>query len=149
MNQGASINDLIHTVKPPEALTEMPYLQPVYDEPEFVVRNIFRCYGGWYGGTPSELKPAPLDDQAREIVAMAGGIAKLVKRTKKLLKAGDLKLACHLADWAAEAEPDSVEVHELRVAVYTARRDSEPSTMAKGVFGAAARDSASRVKGIA
>ena len=36
-----------------------PYLQPVYDEPEFVVRNLWRLYGGWYDGDPAHLKPAP------------------------------------------------------------------------------------------
>lgn len=149
MNQGATIDELIHSVKVPESLAEMPYLKPVYDEPEFVVRNLFRCYGGWYGGVPSELKPAPRRDQAREIVSMAGGIAKVVRRVKKLLKAGDLVLACHLADWAADAEPDSTEVHELRAEVYRERRDAETSTMAKGVYGAAARESAAHAKSTA
>ena len=40
----------------------------VYDETEFIVRNIWRLYGGWYDGTPSHLKPAPENDQAKEIV---------------------------------------------------------------------------------
>jgi alkyl sulfatase BDS1-like metallo-beta-lactamase superfamily hydrolase len=42
MNEGASLEDCIHTVKPPAELISRPYLRPVYDEPEFVVRNIWR-----------------------------------------------------------------------------------------------------------
>lgn len=42
MNQGASLNDIIHSVSVRSELLEKPYLGPTYDEPEFVVRNIWR-----------------------------------------------------------------------------------------------------------
>jgi glyoxylase-like metal-dependent hydrolase (beta-lactamase superfamily II) len=58
MNEGATLDAIVHEVKPPAHLAGRPYLQPVYDEPEFVVRNIWRLYGGWYDGIPSHLKPA-------------------------------------------------------------------------------------------
>ena len=45
-------------MKPPAHLLERPYLRPVYDEPEFVVRNVYRLYGGWWDGNPANLKPA-------------------------------------------------------------------------------------------
>lgn len=141
MNQGATLDDLIHSVKPPEELAAKPFLQPIYDEPEFVVHTIFRCYGGWYTGEPSELKPSPKAVQAKEIAVLAGGISKLIGRASDLLEAGDMRLACHMIDWAAHAEPESKEVHKLRAKIYGARMADEPSTMSKGVFGAAARDS--------
>jgi alkyl sulfatase BDS1-like metallo-beta-lactamase superfamily hydrolase len=40
MNEGASLDEVIQSVKAPTALAEKPYLQAVYDEPEFIVRNI-------------------------------------------------------------------------------------------------------------
>src|SRR5690606_11793849 len=40
MNQGARLNDILHTVRVDPAVLEKPYLRPLYDEPEFVVRNI-------------------------------------------------------------------------------------------------------------
>lgn len=144
MNTGAGIDDLIHQVKPPETLATKPYLRPVYDDPEFIVRNIHRCLGGWYGGVPSELKPAPRRDQAREIAALAGGVEKLLARASALSDARDLRLACHLIDWAADAAPESREVHRLRADIYRKRGEAEPSTMAKGVFGGAARDSSKK-----
>ena len=144
MNDGARIDDIIHVVKPPAHLVEKPYLLPIYDEPEFVVRNLFRCFGGWYGGVPSELKPAPRAEQAKEIAALAGGVENLLARASSLLEEGNLPMACHLADWAAEALPDSAEVHKLRAEIYTARTDAEASTMSKGIFGAAAKDSSAK-----
>ena len=31
----------------------------VYDHPQFLVRNVWRRYGGWYDGEPDNLLPAP------------------------------------------------------------------------------------------
>jgi alkyl sulfatase BDS1-like metallo-beta-lactamase superfamily hydrolase len=144
MNEGANVYDLVESVKPPPHLAEKPYLQPVYDEPDFIVRNIFRCLGGWYTGVPSELKPSPRREQAREIVSLAGGVERLLARAQEHAQKGDLRMASHLADWAADAEPDSPEVHRVRAEVYERRVEAEPSTMSKGIFRAAARDSSDR-----
>jgi alkyl sulfatase BDS1-like metallo-beta-lactamase superfamily hydrolase len=144
MNEGATIYEILEHVRPPEELATKPYLKPVYDEPDFIVRNIFRCLGGWYSGVPSELKPAPRRQQAREIAELAGGVSRLLARAHACLEAGDLAMACHLVDWAADAEPESGEVHDLRVQVYAARVRAEPSTMSRGIFAAAARDSKQR-----
>src|SRR5262249_31121092 len=53
MNAGARLDDVVHTVRAPAHLLERPYLRPVYDEPEFIVRNVLRLYGGWWGGHPA------------------------------------------------------------------------------------------------
>ena len=141
MNAGATVYDLIENVRVPAELAEKPYLQPVYDEPEFIVRNVYRCLGGWHTGVPSELKPAPRRALSSEIAELAGGVGPLLARARQHLEAGDLRLASHLVDWAAEAEPESVEAHEVRALVYSRRTLEEPSTMSRGVFGAAARES--------
>lgn len=134
MNQGASLDIVIHAVKAPQELLKRPYLHPVYDDPEFTVRNIWRLYGGWYDGMPSHLKPASEKAQALEIVRLAGGVDKLVSRAEELLSSCDLRLACHLADWAYLASPHEASVCEMRRRVYTARTEAESSTMAIGIF---------------
>jgi alkyl sulfatase BDS1-like metallo-beta-lactamase superfamily hydrolase len=144
MNQGATLYEILEHVRPPAELAAKPFLKPVYDEPDFIVRNVYRCLGGWYSGVPSELKPAPRRQQAREIASLAGGVGRLLARARECAADGDLTIACHLVDWAAEAEPESGEVHQLRAEVYGRRAFAEPSTMSKGIFGAAARDSTER-----
>ena len=144
MNQGATIYEILEHVRPPAELAAKPYLKPVYDEPDFIVRNVYRCLGGWYSGVPSELKPSPRRQQAREIATLAGGVSQLLTRAQECLEDGDLAMACHLVDWAADAEPESRDVHELRAAVYARRVFAEPSTMSRGIFGAAARESQQR-----
>jgi hypothetical protein len=72
---------------------------------------------------------------------LAGGVEVLMRRAEELVTAGELRLACHLADMAGWAAPDDPGVHAARAAVYLARRKTEPSLMAKGIFAAAARES--------
>ena len=144
MNAGATLDEIVHTVKPPANLAEKPWLQAVYDEPEFIVRNIWRLEGGWYDGTPSNLKPASDGERAREIAALAGGVAPLIARANERLAAGEIVLACHLADWAVAAAPDDKSAHEARMRVYAARADREQSTMAHGVFRSAVVESATK-----
>jgi alkyl sulfatase BDS1-like metallo-beta-lactamase superfamily hydrolase len=144
MNDGARLDDIIHSVRPPAHLADRPYLQPVYDEPEFVVRNIWRLYGGWWDGNPATLKPAPDAALAAEVIALAG-VDAVERRTADLLAAGDepsLRLAGHLAEWLVQAAPERTAARGLRHDVFTARGALERSTMAKGVFGWAARESA-------
>ena len=138
MNEGATLDDIVHTVRVPDHLGELPYLRATYDEPEFVVRNIWRLYGGWYDGNPARLKPPADRDVAAEVAALAGGALALAQRAVVVADAGDLRLACQLAEWAAGADPDDATVRELRADVYRRRRESESSLMAKGIFGTAA-----------
>ncbi len=74
MNDGARLDDIVNTVRAPEHLLARPYLRPVYDEPEFVVRNIWRLYGGWWDGVASHLKPAEEAAVGREVATLAGGV---------------------------------------------------------------------------
>lgn len=141
MNEGAPLDTLLHEVRVPARLLDRPYLRPVYDEPEFVIRNVWRLYGGWYDGNPARLKPAPDRAVAVEVASLAGGARILAARARELAEQGELRLACHLAEFAGLAEPTDPEVHAARAEVYQRRRDAELSLMAKGVYADAARRS--------
>ena len=141
MNEGATIDEIIHTVRVPEHLADRPWLAPQYDEPEFVVRNVYRQFGGWWGGNPAHLKPSRESALAAEMVALAGSVEALTDRALELAESGDLRLACHLVELAVAAEPEHEGAHRARAAVYWRRRAAERSLMAKGVYSAAARES--------
>jgi alkyl sulfatase BDS1-like metallo-beta-lactamase superfamily hydrolase len=146
MNAGETLNTIIHTVRVPEATLGKPYLRPLYDEPEFVVRNIWRLFGGWWDGAPSRLKPAPDEILAVELASLSGGADVLMRRAAELAASGDLRLACHLADFAGWAAPDEPEIHQMRAEIYETRRKSETSLMSKGIFKGAMRESEKIVK---
>jgi alkyl sulfatase BDS1-like metallo-beta-lactamase superfamily hydrolase len=141
MNAGEPLDAILHTVKVPAELLAKPYLRALYDEPEFVIRNIWRLYGGWYDGNPSRLKPAPDAELATEVARLAGGTRSLIERSEELSEAGEHRLACHLIEMAVLANPESKRAHGARAAIYTQRRSGETSLMAHGIFGFAARES--------
>ncbi len=140
MNAGESPEAIVEAVEPDPALARLPYLQPTYDHPKFIVRNLLRLWGGWWNGSAADLLPAPRDERAKEIARLAGGVAALVTRGRQLLADGDLALATHLADWATRAEPADADAQTLARDVYARRLATEPSLMAEGIFRAALND---------
>ncbi|HEX5946883.1 MAG TPA: alkyl sulfatase dimerization domain-containing protein [Acidimicrobiales bacterium] len=141
MNQGARLDEILHTVTVPDDVLALPYLRPLYDEPEFVVRNVWRLYGGWWDGDPAHLKPPPEAAVATEVAALAGGAAALAERAVSVADAGDLRLACQLVEWASAADPDDREIHARRRRIYEQRRTAETSLMSKGIYAGAVRES--------
>jgi alkyl sulfatase BDS1-like metallo-beta-lactamase superfamily hydrolase len=146
MNEGATLDTIVHTVKVPDGLLERPYLRPTYDDPEFVVRNIWRKYGGWYDGNPAHLKPASDHAVAAHVAELSGGAAAVAAHALQVADdgRGDLRVAAQLVEMAFQADPDDGAVNEARAAIYGWRRAAETSLMAKAIFGAAADDSAGR-----
>ncbi|WP_426573540.1 alkyl sulfatase dimerization domain-containing protein [Aquihabitans sp. McL0605] len=138
MNQGATLDEIVLSVHVDEDLIRRPWLRPIYDEPEFVVRNTYRLYGGWWDGDPAHLKPPPAASLAREIADLAGGPDLLATRAQALADVGDHRLACQLIELAAQASDDPG-IWRLRSQLYLARAEHESSLMAKGVYTEAAR----------
>jgi alkyl sulfatase BDS1-like metallo-beta-lactamase superfamily hydrolase len=111
-----------------------------------VVHNIWRLYGGWWDGNPAHLKPAQDQALGAEIAALAGGAAKLAERALAVAD-DDIRLACHLCEFAVLAEPDNARAHAIRAEVFQKRRDLETSLMAKGIFGYTANESLAKAGG--
>jgi glyoxylase-like metal-dependent hydrolase (beta-lactamase superfamily II) len=170
MNDGGRLDDAIHSVTVPRRLADRPYLQPVYDEPEFIVRTVWRRYGGWWDGNPATLKPAPERVLAAELAALAGGPGVLAARAVELAErelaaagsaapgsagrlAGEasvaalpggeegLRVAAHLAELAWLAAPEDNEVAKARHRVYSVRAERATSTMSAGIYRWAAGES--------
>ncbi|HUO48768.1 MAG TPA: alkyl sulfatase dimerization domain-containing protein, partial [Acidimicrobiales bacterium] len=93
MNEGARLDEVLHGVTVPGHLLDRPYLQPVYDEPEFVVRNVWRQFGGWWDGNPASLKPAPEASVAAEVAGLAGGAGALAERALALAAEAEVEVA--------------------------------------------------------
>ena len=122
----------------PKHLQEFRYLDALYDRPEFIAMNVIRMYGGWWDGHPSHLLPAKQAYQAKEIVALAGGVQPLIDRARSVMES-DERLACHLAEWAAMAEPESREAQQCVIDIFGARTETEISLMGRGILSHAVR----------
>jgi glyoxylase-like metal-dependent hydrolase (beta-lactamase superfamily II) len=140
MNAGQTADEIFHAVEPDPELAKRPYLQPNYDHPKFIVRNLLRLWGGWWNGNAAELLPSTAAAQAVEIAALAGGVDKVIARGRALLDAGDSTLAAHCAEWATRAAPGDRAAQELKRDVYERRLAEESSLMAQGIYRAAMND---------
>lgn len=165
MNEGARLNEIIHSVVAPRHLIDRPYLAPVYDEPEFVVRNVWRQFGGWYDGDPASLKPAPEADLAKELAELSGGARALADRALELTERfesnearsdeatpasrrafpSELRLAGHLAELAVRADPADPGIRRIHAEVFGSMASVATSTMAKGIYRWASTESAKAV----
>jgi len=105
---------------PPELATR-PSLQKYYVTPRDISRMVIKQYTGWWDDVPSHWDPAPLEAEAREVAALAGGVAAVDARARSLLAAGDLRLASQLADWAWYADTADPTAQRLSIDVYAAR----------------------------
>ena len=52
--------------------TEKPWLRPIYDHPEFIARNVYRLYGGWWDHNPANMLPAHSEEIAGALVEAVG-----------------------------------------------------------------------------
>ena len=141
MNEGATLNRILQQVQAPTDLLSKSYLLPKYDDPEFVVRGIWHLYAGWYDGNPAHLKPALDQEVAEEISQLAGGADELAARALAVSAQGNLRLAAHLVEFAAMADPANRDIHLIRATVYGEISRAEPSLIGKALFAIPERES--------
>lgn len=84
--------------------------------------------------------PASREAQAREWIALLGGVVPVLKRVQELVDAGNPQLACHLIEFAVLADP-SDEVHALRTRAYRSWSQMQESWMARSILAHAALSS--------
>lgn len=132
----------MNTVKLPAEYLSKPHMRPTSDDPEFIVRNIWRLYGGWWDGNAANLKPAPQTEMASAVAELAGGATALAVNAEERAAAGEMRVACELVEMAALAAPDDSDAQACRARVYNAARKSESSLMAQGIYGSEAHASA-------
>ena len=142
MNEGKWLEDVLRDITYPAM--DKPWLRPIYDHPEFIARNVYRLYGGWYDGDPANMRPAHSQDVATEIVA-ASGSEPLLARARALRDAGDVQLACHLVDFVRKGDPENREAWELWRELFAMRAADEESLMARGAYHSAISEAERRL----
>ncbi|MBW1687429.1 MAG: MBL fold metallo-hydrolase [Deltaproteobacteria bacterium] len=138
LNAGKMHEEILAAIRIPDRLAGEAYLDPLYDRPEFIARNVIREHGGWWNGFSAELLPAKMVDRASEIARLAGGASLLIARARDLIDA-DPALACHLAEWASLAAPEDPDAQQCVIDVFGKRAETEISLMGRGLLSHAVR----------
>ena len=81
---------------------------------------ILRQYTGWWDDIPSHWAPAPVVDEGRAMVELAGGMDLFVAKARAFMRE-DLRIAAHLADHAYLGFPEDPRAQDLAYDVYRAR----------------------------
>lgn len=149
MNRGCSLDQVMQQVKLPMDLLEKPYLRPVYDDPHFLIRMVWRRYGGWWDGEFDTLLPASKSALAEEWIKLAGGVEAILNRARSLAQRGEYALACHLIETAQHAAPQDAAVHEARALIYRGYSAEQSSSMARNILNHAALSSEQRKRDLA
>ncbi len=120
LNKGERKDVILSTIDWPERFAKSPLLAPSYVRPEDIGKMVAHRWTGWWDDIPSHYNALNFEAEAREAVALAGGVAAIEQRARALLKT-DPRVATRLTDWAFFGAPDSPVAMQLAVDVYLAR----------------------------
>jgi alkyl sulfatase BDS1-like metallo-beta-lactamase superfamily hydrolase len=139
LNRSMILEETLNSLTMPSELMNSKWLPPIYGHPVFIAIGIFKRYAGYYSGRPAELFPPAYADMGKEVVHLAGGIAAVVDRARKLQAAGRLELACQLAEWAVHGEPRNKAAWETYGVLFKERAEKEVNIQARGCWNSAVR----------
>lgn len=131
MNKGYTLREIQSEVVFPEKYLK-PYLISTYDDFSFLINSVWRQFGGWYSGIPSELKPPKLEDIGRTYIDMAGNEESLLKFLESLVKSEKYKEASVIVDAASSVNSNFFS--DIKKQIYLKLAEQEPSLMAKGIY---------------
>jgi alkyl sulfatase BDS1-like metallo-beta-lactamase superfamily hydrolase len=121
LNAGKRKDLIYQSVELPEYLANHPSLNVQYVSPGDISKMLLKQYTGWWDDIPSNWSPAPVEDQGRMIIELAGGnVPALIDYARELI-GEDIRLASHLTDWLFYALPNDQQVQQLVYDVYKAR----------------------------
>ena len=149
MNKGKSLNEVFHQVKIASEFMDNPWLKPVYDDPKFLIKMIWRRYGGWWDGEYDRLLPDTRENEAAEWIELAGGVNKIIEKALSNSEKGKHALAAHLIEVAYYAEKDNEKIHLARKKIYEAISKIQSSSMARNIFNHASLASAENKRDLA
>ncbi len=131
MNKEYSLREIQSELVLPEEFAK-PYLVSAYDDFSFLINSVWRQYGGWYSGTPSELKPPKLEDIGRTYIDMAGNENNLLKFLESLVSSHKYREASVIVDASYSVNSDLFS--DIKKEIYLNLAEQETSLMAKGIY---------------
>jgi alkyl sulfatase BDS1-like metallo-beta-lactamase superfamily hydrolase len=114
LNRGLTPDQLVETVKLPDHLAALPYLQEYYGTVAWSVRSIFNGYLGWFDGNATNLFPLSPKERASRMAELAGGEDALRAKAAAAFEAGDFQWCAELADLLIALSPGDAEAKRLR-----------------------------------
>jgi len=106
INLGLSPDELVEFIILPEELAESPYLQQLYGEIPYYIRQIYNGIMGWFGNDAATLHRVSLGVEAEKIISGFGGEEKVLTEIKMALSGREYAWAAQLATYLMHKDPD-------------------------------------------
>jgi uncharacterized sulfatase len=112
-------------------------MRPLYGDPEYIVRDIFRSETGWWDRNPTNLHPAHPDASGAAVLSAITDRKAVLDRVRALAEAGEHQLALHVVDLLALApgdDPDVVEARALKAELCRTLGDAATSFVSQSLY---------------
>ncbi|MGD9647584.1 MAG: alkyl sulfatase dimerization domain-containing protein [Pirellulales bacterium] len=146
LNRGTPLEELRRSVKLPDRLARLPYLQPLYGQVAWGVNGVYRGYTGWYDLQPAHLNPGPTHELHQALVDAAGGVDKLLERAARARDDKNWQLVVELTDVTLSVDADHQESHRLRAEACEQLAAASVNGVERNIYLAAAQDSHQKLK---
>ncbi len=111
---GKGPDELRHLVRFPKYLDEMPFNLQAYGEISSYSPAIYYHAVGWYDNDAANLKRVEPGDEARRIVALIGGRAKVLAAATSALAKKEYAWAAQLVNYLYRIDPQDKEVRTIK-----------------------------------
>jgi uncharacterized sulfatase len=114
LNRGLNEREILADLDYPPELFDLPWMQPIYGSPDYIVRDLVREESGWWDRNPTSLHPAPPDEVARATFDAIADPDDVIARAEALAADGNPQLAMHVIDLVALGPDDEPAVARAR-----------------------------------
>lgn len=131
MNAGLLPDEIAARLKLPPSLAASPFLREFYGEPGWSAKSLFAGQLGWFDGRPEQLHPLPPVEQAKRLVALAGGADQMDAAIRTAAGQHDWQWLLELTGAALRLKPDDVTAREARLTALKTLGEAESNPNAR------------------
>ncbi|WP_144006966.1 alkyl sulfatase dimerization domain-containing protein [Pelomonas sp. KK5] len=115
INASLSPDELVRTIRLPESLAHGRLTGQHYGELAYHVRQVYAGMVGWFGKDTVELHPVAEDEEARRLVALAGGEDAFLAAARASMEKNEYSWTAQMAAWGLKnAGPRAAEFRQLK-----------------------------------
>ncbi len=134
MNKGYTLQQTVDQVTLPDSLVNQPNLQEFYGSVAWGVRSIFFHYVGWFDGNPTNLYPLSSKQEAKNMIALAGGEKKIMKHLEQTLEDGNYQWGLQLADYLLQTDYEKGKVTDAKIKLLRALALQQKNAPARNYY---------------
>ena len=142
MNRGMGEIEILHDIDFPTELFDKPWMLPIYGDPTYIVRDLFREENGWWDRNPTALHPSAQAEAADAVLSAIGDPSAVVAKAEQLRDSGQVQLALHVIDLVALADGDGpvvVRAREVKAELCRLRAKEVTAFVSKSLYESSAR----------